>query len=117
MTRFLDRCLFRPQARGRQAAARVVVATALAVGAALAGGCAVDSAAAGPPGHYGSGAGPSYAAPRVLTIPPGASHGPGYGFGTSTYRWGWFGTEYRGHRWPHVDYYGRMQLWSYRHGY
>ena len=38
---------------------------------------------------------------------------PGYGFGTPTYNWGYFGARYRKVHVFHEGYYGDFRHWSY----
>lgn len=53
--------------------------------------------------------------PTIIT-PPQAPP-PTYGFPGPTFRWGWFGVNYRPRMVHHTGYYNDFWQWGYRHGY
>ena len=54
--------------------------------------------------------------PSVVTPPP-APAPPVYGFPGPSFRWGWFGVNYRPRMAHHKGYYNDFWEWGYRRGY
>jgi hypothetical protein len=62
--------------------------------------------------HY-----PHYNYPSVLEAPRGYGPTPVYGFAGPSYRWGWFGAQYRPRTVHHTGYFGDYWQTGYRWGY
>jgi len=60
---------------------------------------------------------PHYNYPSVLNAPRGYGPTPVYGFAGPSYRWGWFGAQYRPRVVNHTGYFGEYTQMGYRWGY
>jgi hypothetical protein len=98
---------------GREFAPRGRWMRLLVLGCLLLAGGAGEAAAAFPwSPHY-----PAHDSPSVLDGPRGYGPTPVYGFAGPSYRWGWFGAQYRPRVVHYTGYTGDYWQTGYRWGY